>query len=161
MRSLAIALGLVSALGLSSCSDEPSASPSGPATPSTSGAGRGAPEAAAPTYAGGEPLADGLTTVPGSRREGPIGRTGSGAASAWYATLLLAEGTSAATVIDGLVGQATRLGYESVKKQPTIVRLRGTGPDASTRTLDLSGADAASGAPGRVSIIVLTTGGSR
>lgn len=109
--------------------------------------------AAAP---GGEPLRDGLSVAPLTRLVAPIGLTGTGADTAWYAVLLVDPGVDPRGPLAALTAQAEQAGLVVAHRSDDTVELVGeTG--ATKRSLRLGSVAAQGAVPAYVQVVMTSS----
>ena len=105
---------------------------------------------------GGEPLRDGLSVATRTRLAAPIGMTGEGAGTAWYAVLVVDRGVDSRLPLATLATQAQQTGYALSHRGDSTVELVGQ-VSSMVRTLRLGAVAAQGDVPAYVQVVVTTS----
>lgn len=105
---------------------------------------------------GGEPLRDGLSVAPLTRLVAPIGLTGSGADTAWYAVLLVDPGVDPRRPLATLAAQAEQAGFVLAHRSDDTVELVGEA-SGTERRVRLGSVAAQGDVPAYVQVVVTSS----
>lgn len=119
-------------------------------------AGAGVARAQTAQAPGGEPLRDGLSVAPLTRLVAPVGLTGNGADTAWYAVLLVDPGVDPRRPLATLVAQAQQAGFVMTHRSDNTAELVGA-TTATERTVRLGCVAAQGNVPAYVQVVVTSS----